>query len=53
MCLLPAYWFLGDLWSSSCIITLLQMRGPLVDVWLYVPGLCPLAMFVVCVGRFM
>ena len=53
MCLLPAYWFLGDLWSSSCIITLLRMRGPLVDVWLYVPGLCPLAMFVVCVGRFM
>ena len=47
MCLLPAYWFLGDLWSSSCIITLLRMRGPLVEVWLCTPGLCPLVMSVV------
>jgi hypothetical protein len=47
VCLLPAYWFLGGLWSSTCIVTLLRMRGPLDDVWLYVPGLCPLAMSVV------
>ena len=37
----------GGLWSSTCIVTLLRMRGPLVDVWLCVPGLCPLVMSVV------
>ena len=46
MCCLPAYWFLGGLWSSTCIISLLRVRGPLVDVWLVVPGSCPLVMFV-------
>ena len=35
------------LWSSTCIVTLLRMRGPLVDVWLCAPGLCPLVMSVV------
>ena len=39
--------FLVGLWSSTCIVTLLRMRGPLVDVWLCVPGLCPLVMSVV------
>ena len=47
MCWLPSYWFLGGLWSSTCIVTLLRVRGPLVDVWLCVPGLCPLVMSVV------
>ena len=37
----------GGLWSSTCIVTLLRMRGPLVDVWLCAPGLCPLVMSVV------
>jgi hypothetical protein len=40
---------LGGLWSSTCIVTLLRMRGPLDDAWLYVPGLCPLVMSVVSV----
>ena len=48
VCCLPIG-FLGGLWSSTCIVTLLRMRGPLDDVWLYVPGLCPLAMSVVSV----
>ena len=38
---------LGGVWSSTCIITLLRVRGPLVNVWLVTPGLCPLVMFVV------
>ena len=37
----------GGVWSSTCIITLLRVRGPLVNVWLVTPGLCPLVMFVV------
>ena len=37
----------GGLWSSTCIVTLLRMRGPLVEVWLCTPGLCPLVMSVV------
>ena len=40
---------LGGLWSSTCIVTLLRIRGPLDDVWLYVPGLCLLVMSVVSV----
>ena len=39
--------FLGGLWSLTCIITLLRVRGPLVGVWLVIPGLCPLVMSVV------
>ena len=50
VCVFVAYLLiLGGLWSSTCIVTLLRMRGPLDDAWLYVPGLCPLVMSVVSV----
>ena len=34
VCLLVACLLAWGVWSSTCMITLLRMRGPLVEVWL-------------------